>query len=177
MIIGENRSFDHVFATYSPRTERQFPICSPKASSTPTEPRTQLFAVCAVQRRGQNHGRRHSPSARRKRLSIPTFPPSSPAVRPPLHSQLAVAREIEPGQLAPGSYHDLTIGGTGLEAYAVPDTRIPNVLDLPEGAFPAYRPAHLQRLCQQPGAPLLSDVAADGLQRRSGDQRQSQRLL
>jgi phospholipase C len=41
----------------------------------------------------------------------------------------------EPGQLAASGYYDLSIGGTGLSAYTVPDTRIPNVLDLPEGTF------------------------------------------
>jgi phospholipase C len=53
---------------------------------------------------------------------------------------VAAAREIEPGQLWPSYYVDLTIGGTGLEAYAVPDTRIPNVLELPEGAFQLTSP-------------------------------------
>ncbi len=32
VIIGENRTFDHVFATYKPRQARAFPICFPKAS-------------------------------------------------------------------------------------------------------------------------------------------------
>ena len=48
---------------------------------------------------------------------------------------LALAKEIEPGTLANGYYKFLTTGGTGLSAYTVPDTRIPNVLDLNEGAF------------------------------------------
>jgi phospholipase C len=44
--------------------------------------------------------------------------------------------QLEPGLLAPGYYDYLPTGGTGLtDAYTGPSTRIPNVLDLPEGAF------------------------------------------
>jgi phospholipase C len=46
-----------------------------------------------------------------------------------------LASFIEPGQLTASGYYDLSIGGTGLSPYVVPDTRIPNVLDLPEGTF------------------------------------------
>jgi phospholipase C len=53
---------------------------------------------------------------------------------------LAEAEEIEPGQLWPTYYVDLTIGGTGLAPYVVADTRIPDVFHLPEGAFQLTSP-------------------------------------
>jgi len=53
---------------------------------------------------------------------------------------LALAKLIEPGQLFPTYYKDLTIGGTGLAPYAEADTRIPDVFSLPEGAFQLTSP-------------------------------------
>ncbi|WP_458070748.1 hypothetical protein [Rhodanobacter sp. BL-MT-08] len=36
LLIGENRTFDHIFATYTPPRGQSITTCCPKASSTPT---------------------------------------------------------------------------------------------------------------------------------------------
>jgi phospholipase C len=138
VIIGENRSFDHVFATYKPKNGESV---------------SNLLSKGIVKEDG-TPGPNYSLSAQYSAVDSPTVGAGTYAISPPEKTlygsippvvaggptnpyvpTLALAKLIEPGQLFPTYYKDLTIGGTGLEAYSVPDTRIPDVLDLPEGAF------------------------------------------
>ncbi|MGA8859999.1 MAG: alkaline phosphatase family protein [Candidatus Sulfotelmatobacter sp.] len=143
VLIGENRSFDHVFATYIPRRGEFV---------------SNLLSKGIINWDG-TPGPNYSLSAQYSAVDSTTVGAGTYAISPPektLYSNdplvvaggptnpyvptLAEAEEIEPGQLWPTYYVDLTIGGTGLAPYVVPDTRIPNVLELPQGAFQLTSP-------------------------------------
>lgn len=133
VIIGENRSFDHVFATYQPKNGQTVSNLLSKgiikADGTPGP----NYALSAQYSAVDKSTFEISPGQKTIYSNIPPVVAGGPTTA--YFSSVPQAREEEPGQLAPGYYFDLTIGGTGLAPYIVPDTRIPNVLDLPEGAF------------------------------------------
>jgi phospholipase C len=138
VIIGENRSFDHVFATYKPKAgETVSNLLSKgivKADGTPGPNYSLSAQYSAVDSTTVGTGKFSiSPPEKTLYTSVPPVVAGGPTT--PYIPSLAIAREIEPGQLAPGYYLDLTTGGTGLAPYTVPDTRIPNDLNLPEGTF------------------------------------------
>jgi len=138
VIIGENRSFDHVFATYQPKNgETVWNLLSEgivKVNGKPGPNYSKSAQYSAVDSTDVGSGVYSiSPPEKTIYTNIPPVVAGGPTT--PYLPTVKLAKEIEPGQLAPGYYRDLTIGGTGLEPYAVPDTRIPNDLSLPEGAF------------------------------------------
>src|SRR5271163_4607717 len=138
IIIGENRSFDHVFATYQPKNgETVWNLLSEgivKVNGKPGPNYSKSAQYSAVDSTDVGSGVYSiSPPEKTIYTNIPPVVAGGPTT--PYLPTVKLAKEIEPGQLAPGYYRDLTIGGTGLEPYAVPDTRIPNDLSLPEGAF------------------------------------------
>jgi phospholipase C len=137
VIIGENRSFDHVFATYQPKAgETVSNLLSKgiiKVDGTPGPNYALSAQYSAVD--SSNISGKYSISPPEKSL-YPNIPPVvAGGPTNPYFSTVAEAKAVEPGQLWPTYYVDLTIGGTGLEAYSVADTRIPDVFHLPEGAF------------------------------------------
>jgi len=134
VIIGENRSFDHVFATYQPQGYQTVwnllsegivnadgtpgPNFSKAAQSTATDQAPDTFLL--------------SPA----KTAYPVLP--TPLVGGPKDSyvtgdSLTLAQQSELG-LTPQSYQYLISGGTGLASHT-PDTRISNVFDLPPGPF------------------------------------------
>jgi phospholipase C len=133
VIIGENRSFDHVFATYVPKSGQTVSNLLSKgivkADGTPGP----NFSLSAQYNALDNKVYEISPGGKNAFNMLPPVVAGGPTN--PYFSSVTEARETEPGQLASGYYYDLTIGGTGLEAYAVPDTRIPDVFHLPPGEF------------------------------------------
>ncbi len=138
VIIGENRSFDHVFATYQPKTGETVSNLLSKgiinADGTPGPNYALSAQYSAVDSTTVGAGKFSiSPPEKTVYTNIPPVVAGGPTQ--PFLPNLTLAKEIEPHQLFPTYYVDLTIGGTGLAAYTVPDTRIPNDLDLPEGAF------------------------------------------
>jgi phospholipase C len=72
-----------------------------------------------------------SPSGRSLYSNLPPPLAGGPTTAP--FSSVAAAKQVENG-LASGYYKFLTSGGTGLKS-GVPDTRIPNVNNLPPGPF------------------------------------------
>ena len=136
VIIGENRSFDHVFATYVPkRGEQVWNLLSEgivKADGTPGP----NFAKAE-----QKAAHDEKPDAFLLSPSKTDFPSSvlpSPLAGGPEDSyvkgdSLTLAQQSENG--LPADYYGyLVTGGTGL-ASATPDTRIKNVNQLPAGPF------------------------------------------
>jgi phospholipase C len=143
VIIGENRSFDHVFATYKPKNGETVSNLLSKGiinEDGTAGPNYSLSAqYSAVDSTTVGAGTYAiSPPEKTLYANIPPVVAGGPLN--PYFSSVAEAKEIEPGQLWPSYYVDLTIGGTGLAPYVVPDTRIPNVLNLPEGAFQLTSP-------------------------------------
>ncbi len=143
VIIGENRSFDHVFATYKPKTGETVSNLLSKGiineDGTPGPNYSLSAQYSAVDSTTVGSGTYAiSPPEKTLYTNIPPVVAGGPTN--PYFPTVAEAKEFEPGQLWPSYYVDLTIGGTGLAAYVVPDTRIPNVMDLPEGAFQLTSP-------------------------------------
>jgi len=143
VIIGENRSFDHVFATYQPKPGETVSNLLSKGiiniDGTPGPNYSLSAQYSAVDSASSANGlfAIHPPE---KTIYTNNPPVVAGGPTKPYIPTLAEAKEIEPGQLWPSYYVDLTIGGTGLEAYSVADTRIPDVFHLPEGAFQLTSP-------------------------------------
>jgi phospholipase C len=133
VIIGENRTFDHVFATYKPRHHQRVRnllsegIIREDGSPGPNYAlATQFSAVDAAA-----NGFELSPMEKSLYDVLP--PPLAGGPTTPYFPSAAVAAAAE--QELPPSYMPLLLtGGTGLASGAV-DTRIHNVASLPPGPF------------------------------------------
>ncbi len=133
VILGENRTFDHVFATYKPKAGESVDNLLSKhiinADGTPG-----VNYSDAVQYTAEDTSRdryENSPQAKSYYATLPVPLAGGPTT--PYVSTVAEAEAIENG-LAPGYYKYLTTGGTGLKA-GTPDTRILNYNNLPAGPF------------------------------------------
>jgi phospholipase C len=140
IIIGENRTFDHIFATYKPKGNEtisnllskgivnedgtpgpNFPIAA-QSSAVDSKPDTYLL----------------NPP---ENVTYSVLPPvlAGGYTTPPFPS-VAAAKAVENG--LPDSYYVyLTTGGTGL-AHGAVDTRIPNATTLPSGPFQITSATH-----------------------------------
>ncbi len=140
VIIGENRTFDHVFATYKPKGNEtvsnllskgivnedgtpgpNFPVAA-QSSAVDSQPDAYLL---------------NPPS----NVTYPVLPPvlAGGYTTPPF-PDVATAKSVENG--LPDSYYVyLTTGGTGL-AHGAVDTRIPNATTLPSGPFQITSATH-----------------------------------
>jgi phospholipase C len=136
VIIGENRSFDHVFATYVPKHgQTVHNLLSEgiiKADGTPGPNFAKAEQRAAVDQ---------APDAfllNPDKVSFPSNTLPAPLVGGPSDSyitgdSLALAQQSENG-LAASYYPDLISGGTGQTSHT-PDARITNVNSLPAGPF------------------------------------------
>jgi phospholipase C len=133
VIIGENRTFDHVFATYQPvKGETVDNLLSKgivNADGTPG-PNFSL-AMQSTASDTNADGFQLSPGGKAPYATLP--PPLNGGPKTPIFPSVAAARAIENG-LPDDYYVYLTTGGTG-QTGAVPDARIPNVTNLPPGPF------------------------------------------
>ena len=135
VIIGENRSFDHVFATYVPKGDQTvWNLLSEGIVNADGTPGPN-FAQAA-----QSAATDQAPDTFLMSPAKTAFPPVLPAplVGGPKDSyvtgdSLTLAQQSELGLTAAG-YQSLISGGTGL-ASKTPDTRITNVNALPPGPF------------------------------------------
>ncbi len=133
VIIGENRSFDHVFATYQPkRGETVENLLSKHIIESDGTPGAN-YSFAAQYSAEDTHRDRYENSPQGKSF-YPTLPvPLAGGPTVPYVSTVAEAEAVENG-LAPDYYQYLTTGGTGLKAHT-PDTRILNYNNLPAGPF------------------------------------------
>jgi phospholipase C len=136
VIIGENRSFDHVFATYKPKGgEKVLNLLSEGIINEDGTPGPNFYK--AEQRAAVDQ----APDA--FLLSPDKVPFPNKVLPAPLvggakdsyipNDSVELAKQTENG-LAPGYYQALVSGGTGLPS-KTPDTRITNVNSLPPGPF------------------------------------------
>ena len=133
VIIGENRSFDHVFATYKPKRGEKVDNLLSKgiinADGTPGPNYSIANQYTAVD--SDRDGFEQSPMYKSLYPTLPTQLAGGPTK--PYISSIAEAKTVENG--LPDSYYKyLTTGGTGLK-HGTPDTRILNYNDLPPGPF------------------------------------------
>jgi phospholipase C len=138
VIIGENRTFDHVFATYKPKHgQKVWNLLANqviKEDGTPGREFDRSIQKSAVDTAAD--GYRLNPPHQRTYATLPTPLAGGPTT--PYISDPAVAAAVEYG--LPDDYmRFLLTGGTGLVS-GTPDTRIPNVTALPPGPF-ALTPA------------------------------------
>lgn len=140
VIIGENRSFDHVFATYKPfKGETVRNLLSEGIVNEDGTPGPN-FWMASQSRAYDSHtdGYRLSPP---DNVTYEVLPPvlAGGYTTPPFSTAKA-AQAVENG-LEPQDYVLLTTGGTGLKHGAV-DTRIPNATSLPPGPFQITSKTH-----------------------------------
>ncbi len=137
VIIGENRSFDHVFATYQPKSGNTvWNLLSEgivKADGTPGPNYSQAYRPSANDIAPNPYS--ISPGGKSVPSTLP--PPLVGGPKTPFFSTVAQAEAAENG-LAADYYQYLTTGGTG-QTSGTPDQRISydgkSVTNLPRGPF------------------------------------------
>src|SRR6202522_2294232 len=138
VIIGENRSFDHVYATYVPAAGQTVSNLLSKGIVTKSGGRGPNYALAAQNSALDLTTYEISPGGKQLYENIPAVltggAPTAPSNTFPAPFQtLAVALAAEPDLF--GKYNNyLLTGATGLPNYVV-DTRIKNVNDLGSGVF------------------------------------------
>src|SRR5215468_2648313 len=139
IIVGENRSFDHVFATYAPKSrhEKVLNLLSQgivNADGTPGKnfAKGHQFQITSAPNLGK-----FFISARLSNKALHTTLPAPDIAGVPAVSPLAFILGIPGGDpgLPPQDQFLFGTGGTGLAATLGPDTRITNVNTLPPGPF------------------------------------------
>jgi phospholipase C len=139
IIVGENRSFDHLFATYEPRDrhERVLNLLSEgiiKDDGTPGRnfAKAHQFKIVSAPNNGKFF---ISADASEKQLftTLPAPDVAGVGAVSPYVAALSIPGG-DPG-LAAADQFLLGTGGTGLSFTLGPDTRITNVNDLPPGPF------------------------------------------
>src|SRR5262245_49011395 len=141
VIIGENRSFDHLFATYMPpQGESVWNLLSKGIVAAEGAPGAN-FAM-AKQYRGVFQAPAKYSLVPASKTPYETLPPpntdGTPSAgsdtKPPPFATLAAAAAVEGQALTKGDLPLLTTGSSGLPKQVI-DTRILNVLNLPSGPF------------------------------------------
>ena len=141
VLIGENRSFDHLFATYVPKSGD--PIVNllsegiVRADGSPGLQfgRSKQFTTGAMSSFFIGVGAQQKTAY--QTLPPPTLngaPNKTSAVSPPFNLPLAELAAIEPS-LEANDLALLTTGATGAAGTTGPDSRITNDLSLPNGSF------------------------------------------
>jgi phospholipase C len=139
IIVGENRSFDHLFATYVPKhkDEHVLNLLSEKIVNADGSPGRnfgmgQQFEVTAAP-----NGGKFFISADQSAKRLYTFLPPPDIGGVPKVSSLAFILTLPGGDpgLRPQDQFLFGTGGTGLDVTLGPDTRIQNVTMLPPGPF------------------------------------------
>jgi len=145
IIVGENRSFDHLFATYVPRRGRDKVlnllsegIVNADGSPGPNFARAHQFQIVSA----PNGGKFFISADRAQKQLYATLPPPDIGGVGPVSPYAAIPGIPggDPG-LPPEDQFLFATGGTGLAATLGPDTRITNVNHLPPGPFQLTGPS------------------------------------
>jgi len=138
VIVGENRTFDHLFATYVPPAGQTVDNLLSKgivnADGTPG-PNFNLGAQnrANVVGRFQLSPQNKSPWSFLPPTNVQFSPPNPSDAHPAPFQTITAAQAAEPGLLA-ADYGLLTTGATGLN-YGAIDTRVKNVFHLQNGPY------------------------------------------
>jgi phospholipase C len=139
IIVGENRSFDHLFATYVPQHPDETihnllseGIVTAAGQPGPNFTRAHQYRITAP----PNGGKYWISANLAQKTLYATLPPPDLNGIPPIspYIELRAVPGGDPG-LPPEDQYLLSTGGTGLIHTYGPDTRIANVTDLPPGPF------------------------------------------
>jgi phospholipase C len=154
VIIGENRSFDHVFATYVPKKgetvdnllSKGIVALDTNKNAIPGPNFVKAHQAAASDLGGSDSFLLSPPQSNFPNNQLPApqtggpsgdnayFSGSNPCNTTPPLSAIDCARESESGLEGLDGYAALTSGGTGQSSH-VPDARISNVTSLPAGPF------------------------------------------
>ena len=138
VVIGENRSFDHVFGTYIPKPGqsvsnlRSKGIVNADGSPGPNFAQAAQFTTAGQAQYFISAGNK-TPYTVLPPPDLGGAPNAPSNVAPPFTSTQIVAA-IEPG-LQPGDFALLTTGATGAAGTQGVDTRVANASQLPNGPF------------------------------------------
>ena len=131
VIIGENRSFDHVFATYQPRHgQHVLNLLSEGIIDKDGGPGPN-YSLSAQYQAVDSDTYSNAPQDKSIYPHLPPLLVGGPTTAP--FATVAAVQQVDQG-LAPDYEKFLTTGGTGLKAGSV-DTRLPNVNNLNEGVY------------------------------------------
>src|SRR5260221_854027 len=133
IILGENRTFDHVFGTYAPKNGETISNLLSKGIVNADGTPGPNFSISTQYSATDTTKYSISPGGKAPYATLPPVVAGGPTT--PYFPNVAVARTFEPVALTDLGYKFMTTGGTGLNAYVDIDTRIPNVNGLPSGAF------------------------------------------
>ena len=131
VIIGENRTFDHVFATYKPKNGETVSNLLSKGIIREDGTPGPNYSLAEQYSTTDTNKYQLSPGSPTLYPTLP--PPLTGGPKTPYFTNVADAEAIENG-LSSDYYTFLTTGGTG-QASGVPDARIMNVNNLPPGPF------------------------------------------
>src|SRR5271154_4860069 len=137
IIIGENRSFDHVFATYVPNKGQTVSNLLSKGIVNADGTPGKNFALSAQNSATDSSGAFSiSPGSKAPYATLPTpltdgAPEFASDTNPATFITLSIAFFADP-DLSPSYNFDLLTGATGLPGKS-PDSRIDNVFKLPGG--------------------------------------------
>ena len=138
IIVGENRSFDHLFATYVPKAgdERVLNLLSEHIVKADGSPNENFAAAHQFQIASAPNGGKYfiSSGAANKTLYTTLPAPDLGGVQNPPAAAILGLPGGDPGLPAADQFLFGT-GGTGLPNSLGPDTRITNVNTLPPGPF------------------------------------------
>lgn len=138
IIVGENRSFDHLFATYVPKAgdERVLNLLSEHIVKADGSPNENFAAAHQFQIASAPNGGKYfiSSGAANKTLYTTLPAPDLGGVQNPPAAAILGLPGGDPGLPAADQFLFGT-GGTGLPNNLGPDTRITNVNTLPPGPF------------------------------------------
>jgi phospholipase C len=139
VIIGENRTFDHVFATYQPQDDDQSVsnLLSKGIINADGTPGPNFF-LASQSSASDTTTYQLNPSGNTPYSVLPPVLAGGYTTAP--FPNVATAMQYENG-LENSDYVLLTTGGTGLSHGAV-DTRIPNATTLPSGPFQLTSSTH-----------------------------------
>jgi phospholipase C len=140
VIIGENRTFDHIFATYQPRHgERVSNLLSKGIVNPDGTPGPNFFLASQSSATDTSaEGFQLNPSDNVAYSVLPPVLAGGYSAAP--FPDVATAKFYENG-LPDDYYVYLTTGGTGL-AHGAVDTRVPNATSLPSGPFQITSATH-----------------------------------
>jgi phospholipase C len=143
VIIGENRSLDHVYATYQPKAGQTISNLLSKGIITASGGQGANWQLAAQSSALDKTTYEISPTPKTQYTNIPApgtdgAPTAASDASPAPFQTIAVAKLAEP-DLSGKYYNYLITGATGLPGYVV-DTRIQNPYGLGPGPFQLSRP-------------------------------------
>ena len=138
VIIGENRTFDHVFATYQPVQGQTVSNLLSKGIVNADGTPGPNFSLAAQNSAVDSDYWENHPSDKTAYSVLP--PVLAGGYTTPPFPDVATAMQYENG-LEPADYVLLTTGGTGLN-HGDLDTRVPNATSLPNGPFQLTSATH-----------------------------------